>query len=192
MLWVICFELFLCLPFVLWALPVFTLRWHDPDSENSASREFMTNSATLLYLACSKLILLNWWMSARIVLVSKLASYPTPGTLSNTPWSALPPTYTISVASAALQHLASFVFGRLWLHWSQDLCFGRSVHVRDNYPSGQLTHQIAHIWAIYNPANHAWRCHQLATHTQLWNLTGMNCFIALSWFNLTIRVFISY
>ena len=77
--------------------------------------------------------------------------YPTQGTLSNTPWSALPPTYTISVASLALQHLASFVFGRLWLHWSQDLCFGRSVHVRDNYPSGQLTHQIAHIWGHIQP-----------------------------------------
>ena len=123
---------------------MFTLRWHDPDSENRATREFMTNSATLLLSGLfffeiqphENQLGLFWFQSWVATL----------GTLSNTPWSALPPTYTILVGSLALQHLASFVFGRLWLHWSQDLCFGRSVHVQDNYPSGRLTHQIAHIW----------------------------------------------
>ena len=40
MLCAIFFEIFLCLPFLLSALLVFTLRSHDPDSENSAARVY--------------------------------------------------------------------------------------------------------------------------------------------------------
>ena len=58
MLCAIFFEIFLCLPFLLSALLVFTLRSHDPDSENSAARVY-DKLVTLFYLAyCEKLILL--------------------------------------------------------------------------------------------------------------------------------------
>ena len=68
-----------------------------------------------------------------------------PGSLPNPSRSAEPPTYTIVVGTASLQATPCQPALSLAFHQSQDLC-GRTVHVQDNYRSGRLTHQIAHIW----------------------------------------------
>ena len=181
--WILCFEIFRCL---FCALMTQILRIAAPRKVKWGS-----TIPSLGFSFCRFVITpgsLNhclWIRSqhgnqSRIVLVSKLAAHGCAG---------FPPQHPLEFSAPHLHHLgwhsnSSIVFGRLWPNWSQDLC-GWSVHVQDNYPSGRLTHQIAHIWG--HIIQLGWPCLALSPLPPLENYNHA-AFAMFNWANLVVCI----
>ena len=184
--WICRFEIFRCL---FWALMTQILRIAAPRKVKWGS-----TIPSLGFSFCRFVITpgsLNhclWIRSqhgnqSRIVLVSKFPSPWVRWLPSTTPPGVLSPPLTPSWL-AQLRSNPSIVFGRLWPNWSQDLC-GWSVHVQDNYPSGRLTHQIAHIWG--HIIQLGWPCLALSPLPPLENYNHA-VFAMFNWANLVVCI----